>query len=281
MLVAVLLAARPSPAEAQRLPELAWSIEGHEAMYGVGESGARRPGAGRAFFLSLAVPGAGQRATGARRWVAYTALEAWAWYRYAERRREGHWLEHRYKDLAWEVARRDWHGAREDGDFGYFEAMGRYPASGAFDLDPGGPTLRPETDERTYNGAIWALARAIYLPADTSDPAPDSPEYREALEYYRRRAVREPFAWSWVGSEAEHDAYRELIRESDAAIRAMTVALGLIFANHFVSAVDALVTTRLSTGGNDTPSLRIESRVHFDGPAPAWSVGVRWTGLGR
>lgn len=218
---------------------------------------------------------------GARRWVAYTALEAWAWYRYVDRRREGHRLEHRYKDLAWEVARRDWNGARKDGDFGYFEAMSRYPASGAFDLDPGGPMLRPETDERTYNGAIWALARAIYLPDNASDPAPDSPGYREALEYYRRRAVREAFAWTWTGNEAEHDTFRELIRESDAAIRAMTATLGLIFANHFVSAVDALVTTRLSTGGTDTPPLRIESRVRFDGASPSWSVGVRWTGLGR
>jgi hypothetical protein len=60
--------------------------------------------------------------------------------------------------LAADVARKPFGGAQPVGAWEYYEAMEKYLASGVFDRVPGG-AVDPETDETTYNGARWLLAR--------------------------------------------------------------------------------------------------------------------------
>jgi hypothetical protein len=128
--------------------------------------------------------------------------------------------------------------------------MGRYVESGPFDADPG-PGFEPPTDERTYNGQIWALARRTFFPDFDQPPPLDSPEYQRALAFYTARAIGPAFQWSWRNAGLEQDLYRQTIRQSDDAFRAAMQNLGLLLANHVLSAVDAFVSERLS--GNARP----------------------------
>lgn len=229
-----------------------------------------------AFIVSALAPGASQRRFGAKRWIPYVALEAWGWLRYMDRRQKGRDLEKHYRDLAWQVARGG--GAdgvrRRDGDWHYYEALSRYRSSGAFDADPERAGVQPETDPGTYNGSIWELARAIHFTGG-AEPSPEgTPEYEAALEYYKRRAVTSEFAWSWGGNIAEQEAYGGLIRSSDEAFRSATRALGVILANHLVSAVDALVTARLQATEDSDPIVDLESAIWLDHDRPAWTLAV-------
>ncbi|HWV56913.1 MAG TPA: hypothetical protein VNZ57_05525, partial [Longimicrobiales bacterium] len=99
-------------------------------------------------------------------------------------------------------------------------------------------------DISTYNGSIWNLARSIHVPGGL-DPPEDSPEYQQALAYYQRRAVAPEMAWSWGDNGLEQQVYRELVHDSDEAYRAATRVLGVVLANHIISAVDALISSRL------------------------------------
>lgn len=207
--------------------------------------------AGRSFLLSALVPGAGQWSLGTQRWVPYVAVEAWAWITYFEQRADRRNLERQYRDLAWAVARRVSIGDRRDGEWDYYEAMGKYHASGAYDADPRTPGIQPDLDESTYNGSMWRLARAIHIPRGAV-VSEDSPEYQNALDYYARRAIPPEMAWSWGDNGLEQQVFRELIRDGDDAFRKATRALGVVLANHVISAVDALVTARLREAGADT-----------------------------
>ncbi|HEY8484945.1 MAG TPA: hypothetical protein VIL13_10070 [Longimicrobiales bacterium] len=234
---------------------------------------------GKAFLASAAVPGAGQRWLGLGRWVPYTALEAWGWITYLDRRGEARELERRYRDLAWYVARRVSVGPRrENPSFEYYEAMGQYSASGAFDRDPGREGIQPEEDPTTYNGMIWDLARAIYFPAGRDSLPPDAPEYQAALAYYRQRATPPEFAWAWGENGLEQRVYAELIAESDEAFRSARRALGLILANHVISAVDAFITARMRAAGREELPLEMRSWLEPEGGDVRWTgtVEVRW-----
>jgi hypothetical protein len=233
--------------------------------------------AGQAFLLSALLPGAGQFYLGQQRWVPYLAVEAWAWTGYVNRRRAGTQLEARYKDLAWAVARRVGAGVRRDTTFEYYESLTHFRASGAFDADARQPGLQPETDPTTFNGMVWQLAQALFLPAGAAAD-PGTAEYAAALEYYQRRAVRPDYAWSWGLNELEREIYAELIRESDEALREATRALGLILANHVLSAVDALVTARLRhAGGEGGLPFRIETGLRPEPEGIRWRAGARVT----
>lgn len=256
-LLTALVAARPTAAGAQPLrPAAPWADA--TAASGLG-TGTATPStrdrvdipdfdlltrSGQVFFMSAILPGAGQWRLGSERWVPYLALEIWGWLRYFERHRRADRLERQYRDLAWAVARRVSVGTRTDGDWHYYESVGKYHASGVYDADPRTPGIQPERDISTYNGSMWNLARALHIPAGT-DPPEDSPAYRAALEYYERRAVPPEMAWSWGDNGLEQQVFRELVRDSDEAHRGATRALGVILANHIVSAVDALVASRL------------------------------------
>jgi hypothetical protein len=146
-----------------------------------------------------------------------------------------------YRDLAWAAARGT-PNPREEGDWAYYEAMGNWVRSGHFDLDDVHGGVQPETDATSYNGALWSLARDLYLP-DGGDPS--SPGYAKALAYYEQRAIHPPLVWDWGGRDDSMAMYRDLIHQSDEALRTATVVLGAVVANHLFSAVDAFVSSRI------------------------------------
>ena len=86
-----------------------------------------------AVLASAVVPGAGQAILRQDRFIAYLAVEAYAWARYAADAREGRRARATYRNLASEVARRPFSITRPIGDFEYYERMEKFAESGAFD----------------------------------------------------------------------------------------------------------------------------------------------------
>lgn len=256
-------------AAAQRL-RTEWQLPNSAVVRPSAPHGSLRPG-----LLSAVAPGAGQYSLGTSRWILYVALEATALYWYFDRRAAGREFEADYRDLAWEVARSGIVGGeRRDGDFRYYEALARYERSGAFDVDPNRDGVQPETDPSTYNGSIWALARAMFFPAGVDSLPEDAPEYRSALEYYVERAFGPEFLWSWADDPSARLRYVRLIEESDGARRSATLALGLVLANHLASAVDAFVTARLRAVRSMPSSLEFESGVRMRGHEATWNAVI-------
>ncbi|MEJ2504535.1 MAG: hypothetical protein P8177_14705 [Gemmatimonadota bacterium] len=221
-----------------------------------------------ASLASMVLPGAGQAALGKRRWVLYALLEVGLWAVRLDATGDRRTATDGYRDLAWTVARGPYQTLpRRDGAWGYYETMSHYIASGAYDRTPD-PGVQPETDERTYNGTVWSLARSLYLPGGEGEPG--SPGYAEALAYYADHAAGPAYLWSWAAQPDALDRFRSLIDDADDAARTARAALGAVLANHFVSAVDALVTARGIAGGG----FHLESRVTAD-PLPTWELGIR------
>ncbi len=218
---------------------------------------APQPEPGVALAASALVPGAGQWLLGNDRWVPYIAVELWGWITFLNRRSDARSLARDYRDLAWFVARRVSVGDRRDTIFEYYETMTHFAASGTWDADPEAPGVQPEFDQTTFNGDLWALARSLYFPGGINYQ-PGTGPYQRALAYYLQNAIPPSFTWAWGDSFLEQQSFRELIRRSDEAYRTSTQILGLILANHVVSAVDALVIGRLQGGRSDS-RLRIGS----------------------
>lgn len=249
------LFALPASASAQRIHQLDPGALHYPALRGAD----RAPSAAGVFLASAVAPGAGQYRLGAGRWVAYAAVEAWAWINWLDTRSEANDLERAYRDLAWSVARRISVGNRRDREFEYYETMSHFPESGSFDADPGLEGIQPDEDPSTFNGSVWELARAIYFPASDDSIPPSEAERAAALDYYQRNAIEPAFAWSWGLNELEHEHFQSLIRQSDAAARAGTALLGVILVNHVVSAVDALLTARLRDPDGKPGGVRLRS----------------------
>lgn len=195
-------------------------------------------------LTSAVVPGTGQALLSQDRVVAYLAVEAYSWARYAADVREGRDARSTYRNLASQVARAPFSATRPVGDFDYYERMEKFVESGAFDAVPGGD-LDPEPDTTTANGAIWLLARQTYWSNPSVPPPRDSSEYKFALEFYRGRAVGPEFRWSWSNARLEYAEFRRTIHRSNNAYRNSLEDLGLVIANHALSTVDAFVTVRL------------------------------------
>ena len=123
--------------------------------------------------------------------------------------------------------------------------MGKFKESGPFDTDDG-PAFVPPANERTFNGSIWALAKQTFFADPDNPPDPDSPEFQRALAFYAGRAIGPNFQWSWRNAGLEQDLFRQTIRGSDEAFRRSAQQLGLLLANHVLSAVDAFISHRLS-----------------------------------
>lgn len=194
---------------------------------------------------SAIVPGAGQAAMGQDRWIAFAAFEGAALLRYSADRQEGLRERRTYRRLANQVARALYTtGSPPSGAFEYYEAMERWVESGVYDAEPGGE-LEPESDLTTFNGSIWLLARQTYWTRPDSTPDAGSDAYRQALEFYDRRAVRPAYRWSWRNAQLEQDLYRRAIDRSNAAFRRSAEDLAAVLANHVLSTVDAYVTVRL------------------------------------
>jgi hypothetical protein len=230
----------------------------------------RAPEPGKAFLFSAIVPGTGQWLLGQNRWPAYVAVELWAWIQYLDWRREGRNLQTQYKDLAWLVARRVSTGSRTDAGWEYYETLTHFQSSGAYDSDPLKAGIQPEVDPTTFNGSIWALAEEIYLP-EGSIPEGSDP-YEQAIGYYASRAYTPGLAWDWGTSTLHQEEYTGLIREADEALRSSTGMIGVIIANHLLSAVDALVSGRLGIAGETDPSIEV---LLIPGPYNTQEVALR------
>src|SRR2546428_2400898 len=194
---------------------------------------------------SLLVPGTGQLLAHQDRGPVYLAAELIGLVRYLHLQSQSRGEARRYRALAFDVARRAFAPAPRDTVFEYYETMERFTASGRYNQTPG-PALVPETDLATYNGAVWLLARQTYWADPTAPPDPSTPAYLRALDFYQAHAVGPDFLWSWSDASLEQGVFREAIRKSDDAYRSAQNQLGLLLANHVLSAIDALISSRLA-----------------------------------
>jgi len=213
--------------------------------------------------LSAVLPGAGQYVLGQQRKWLYLALEVGGWAFYLERRGEGNEYRDRYRDYAWNRARLQG-GARVDGDFAYYETLTQWARSGAFDRDLGATGVQPELDPATYNGSVWDLAARIYL-AGGAGAGETDPGYPSALAYYVQRAYGPELLWDWAGAPGAQAEFTRLVDVSDSRFRQATTVLGVVIANHLLSAVDAY----LSSGSRS--ALRVRA-VPLVGQGAHWGI---------
>lgn len=209
---------------------------------------------------SAVIPGSGQLIKKQDRGVVYLIADVLFLQRFVSQWTRAQRDEERYRDLAFRVARADFSPATSDTVFEYFEQMGVFVESGPFDTDDG-PALVPPLDEATYNGRMWGLARRTFFSNPEVTPDTTSLEYRQALDFYRRRAVGPNFRWSWRTAVLEQDLFRQSIVRGDDAFRRATGALGLLLANRFLSMVDAFVSQRLARRGTPV-QLEYRLRTH-------------------
>ncbi len=205
---------------------------------------------------SLVVPGSGQLLAGQDRGALYLASELFFLSQFVRLNQVAHQQADRLRDLAFDVARRSYapSPAVRDTAFEYFEQMGEFSSSGAFNRGTG-PSFVPEGDPATYNGAMWLLARRTFWDDPNVPPPPGSPQYLRALQFYFTRAVGPNFLWSWRDAALEQQEYRRAIRRSDDAFRQAQNQVGLLLANHLVSAIDALISNRLSAAAGRPAQL--------------------------
>lgn len=194
---------------------------------------------------SLVLPGSGQLLARQDRGALYLATELYVLSQFLRLNQVARQDAGRFRELAFDVARRSYSPGVRDTTFEYFEQMEKFSASGAFSLGPG-PAFVPEDDPTTYNGAVWLLARRTFWDNPNVPPPLDSPQYLRALQFYLTRAVGPNFLWSWKDASLEQQEFRLAIRRSDDAFRQAQNELGLLLANHLVSAIDALISSRLS-----------------------------------
>ncbi len=241
---ATLLCIVPGPRLAAQIATTPWQPPAPHARLTPTVPDTNRPALWIPPVASAVVPGIGQFLHGQNRGALYVAIEGLFLIRFLAFHAEGRRESRQYRDLAYTVARAPFVPVSRDTVFEYFEQLAKFVESGPFDTDPG-PALVPPLDENTYNGSIWALARQTFLPNPDSIADVDSEEYQRALEFYRLRAVGPNFLWSWRNAGLEQDLYRQSIRRSDEGFRQATQQLGLLLANHLISAIDALITGRL------------------------------------
>jgi hypothetical protein len=206
-------------------------------------------------LASLLVPGTGQLLAHQDRGAVYLAAEVYLVSRFLQLDREAMAEAQRFQNLAFDVARRTYGPVRRDTIFEYYEQMERFAESGAYDADPGG-AFAPETDSVTYNGSVWLLARRTYWEDPNVPPDPTSPQYWKALQFYQARAVGPSFQWSWRDHSLEHEVFRDYIKRSDNAFRRAQNQIGLVLANHVLSAVDALISARLSAAAGRSAQMQ-------------------------
>lgn len=197
-------------------------------------------------LASLLVPGAGQALGHQDRAAIYGVVELYVLSRYIQLEHDANVKADLYHQLAFAVAQRGFATTRRDTIFEYYETMERFSSSGRFNLGPG-PGLVPETDPATYNGSVWLLARRTYWADPNVPPPPTSPQYAAALAFYVQHAVGPAYQWSWQNAGLQQQAFRALITSSDDGYRSAQSVLGLLLANHIVSALDALISNRLTT----------------------------------
>lgn len=212
-------------------------------------------------IASAIVPGSGQAMLHQQRLLAYLAVEGFVWLQYFKDVHD--WRQERaaYRNLAAQVARSPFTPNPAVGGWDYYERMEHYLESGVYSLNGSTTNVQPESDENTYNGAMWALARSNFWPDPTTAPPTDSPEYQHALLFYESRAVTSDYRWSWRNAQLEQDLYRRRINKANDAVRRATSDLGIVLANHVLSAVDAFATLQLHAERGPAGEARLEWRV--------------------
>jgi hypothetical protein len=215
-------------------------------------------------LASAALPGAGQAMLRQNRFVGYLGLEAYAWGRYVTDSRVGRAERDKYRSIARDVARFPFAPVRPDGDWDYYERMEKFVESGEFSTQPG-PALVPEADLTTYNGTLWLQARRTYWANPDEPPPTTSTEYQNALAFYRDRAVRPEYKWSWYGRADEWAQYRRAVHRSNGAFRMSIQDLGIVIANHALSTVDGFVSVRLRRRADDAHRYDVTATIPFPG----------------
>ena len=160
----------------------------------------RRPDSRRptpwAILASAALAGSGQAILGQNRFVAYLAIETYAWVRYAADVGQGRRERTSYESLSAQVARAPFTTNPRVGGWDYYERMEHFRESGVFDAGTSG-VFRPESDTTTYNGSIWLLARQTYWTDPLHAPDRSSTAWQSAERFYRGRAITPDRRWSW------------------------------------------------------------------------------------
>jgi hypothetical protein len=222
-------------------------------------------------LASTVLPGAGQALLGQNRFVAYLAVEGYVVADYLSNAALETRERNRSRALANDVARALFPGSRPRGTWAYYESMEHFVESGVFNRFPGGE-FSPEVDPVTYNGWLWLDVRRRFWNNPGVEPDHGSKQYRDALNEYIARAVRDEMRWSWRNAQLEQDLYRRSILIKNQAAHTATSLLGLLVANRLLSTVDAFVTLRLrgAAGAVSSP----------DSPT-SLSVTVPWAPFGR
>jgi hypothetical protein len=212
-------------------------------------------------IASALVPGTGQAILHQQRLLVYLAVEGFVWLQYFKDVHD--WRQQRaaYRDLAAQVARAPFTANPPVGGWDYYERMEHFLESGVYSLNGSTTNVQPEPDESTYNGAMWLLARQNFWPNPSVAPATNSPQYQQALLFYESRAVTPAYRWSWRNAQLEQDLYRRTINKANDAVRRATSDLGVILANHVLSAVDAFASLQIHAESGPTGDFRIGSRL--------------------
>lgn len=195
-------------------------------------------------LASLVVPGSGQLLLGQQRGVGYLVLDGYLLLQARAAQQDGARARTAYRQLAAQVARAQFGGVRPDGGWPYYEAMEHYLESGQFRVSTEAGTM-PETDESTFNGAQWRLARETFWVDPESPPPIESAEYQRALAFYEGRAIRDEFRWSWRDAQLQQDVYRQTISSSNRNYQRAVNLVSAVAANHLMAMVDAFLTVRL------------------------------------
>ena len=204
-----------------------------------------------------------------QRSVGYLVAEGYFLLQWRRARKEGDRDSDEFKALAADVARRRFSTTRPLGNWDYYELMEKVLESGVFDRLPGG-AVDPETDESTYNGRRWKLARERFWANPDVAPATTSAEYQRALAAYAAEAVRDDYRWSWRDAQLQKDVYAQTILSANRRYQYATSMFGLVVANHLSSLIDSYVSLRVRrfggvrVGGMQFDGLRSSVRIIGD-----------------
>jgi hypothetical protein len=203
----------------------------------------KRKSVKKAFFLSLAVPGAGEYYVGQKKYTrGFLAAEAVIWSLALFSRCQGAMWKDDY--IAFAAAEAGANPSRKD-DL-YYQNIYEWPNSD------------------WYNEYQWAEARDLY---------PDDPDAQAA--YVADKLYSGADAWEWQSAE-EWDRFRNLRVKSESAYRRVTYAAGTALLNHMLSAVNA---ARLAKSHNNRLAKRKRITMDFN-LLPTWDRGLAFTVTG-
>ncbi len=229
-----------------------------------GETGYRSPG--RAFFLSLLVPGAGELYAGSKRGLGFLGLEVLSWTGYLNYDKKGkderasyeafadlHYTRTRYKDVVNEICGK------------YLEADPDWPCATceyghcAEDLGPGegysenqcemvrGHFILPEENGQHYYEDLGKYDKYIFGWDDwygAYEPKRDLISWEEWKPGVPWPTMAEPYDQIIGMTSANREEYREMRRKSNDYLDRATYFTWFVLINHVASALDAAFCAR-------------------------------------